>query len=124
MHELSICQALVSQVEVIARARQARICRVRIGIGPLSGVEPQLIESAYPLACAGTGAEGSQLAIEHTAIRVRCSACGAETAAAANRLVCASCGDWHTALLSGDELLLLSVDLETRDDDAMELVCV
>ena len=52
MHELAICQAPVSQVEGIASPRSAWVRRVRIGIGPLSGIEPQLLQSAYPLACA------------------------------------------------------------------------
>jgi len=47
-------------------------------------------------------------------VRVRCRGCGAETMATANRLVCGACGDWHTDLLAGDELLLLRVELETR----------
>ena len=114
MHELAICQALITQVEDIAVQRTAWVRQVRIGVGPLSGIEPQLLESAYPLACAGTWAEGSQLNIEHIDVRVRCRGCGAETMAAPNRLVCGACGDWHTDLLAGDELLLLRVELETR----------
>ncbi len=114
MHELTICQVLVSQVEDIAVERTAWVRQVHVGIGPLSGIEPQLLESAYPLACAGTRAEGSLLEIKHTDVRVRCRGCGAETIAAPNRLVCGSCGDWHTDLLAGDELLLLRVELETR----------
>src|SRR5271166_6967264 len=117
MHELTICQALISQVEGIAGPRKAWVRRVRVGIGPLSGVEPQLLLTAYPLACAGTRAEGSHLAIERTDVRVRCRSCGAETIAAANRLLCGSCGDWHTDLLAGDELLLLRVELETCEDE-------
>jgi hydrogenase nickel incorporation protein HypA/HybF len=114
MHELAICQALISQVEDIADRRTAWVRQVRVGIGPLSGIEPRLLASAYPLACVGTRAEGSELEIEHTDVRVRCRGCGAETMAAANRLVCGACGDWHTDLLAGDELLLLRVELETR----------
>lgn len=117
MHELSICRALITQVEDIARQRAGQVRRVRLGIGPLSGVEPQLLEEAYPLACAGSCAEGSQLTIEHMAIRVRCRGCGAESEAAPNRLTCGTCGDWHTDLLSGDELLLLSIELEMQDDE-------
>jgi len=116
MHELSICQALILRVEDIARERSGKVRRVCLGIGPLSGVEPRLLEDAYPLACAGTCAEGSQLAIEPINIRVRCRSCGAESEAAPNRLLCAACGDWRTDLLSGDELLLLRVELETQDD--------
>jgi hydrogenase nickel incorporation protein HypA/HybF len=117
MHELSICQALISQVEDIAGRRSASVRQVRVGIGPLSGIEPQLLESAYPLACVGTRAEGSRLEIERTDVRVRCRRCGAQTVAAANRLVCGACGDWHTDLLAGDELLLLRVELETHENE-------
>jgi hydrogenase nickel incorporation protein HypA/HybF len=116
MHELSICQALISQVEAIARQRAGQVRRVRVGVGRLSGIEPRLLEDAYPLACAGTGAEGSQLVIDHMNIRVRCRSCGAESEAAPNRLICGACGDWHTDLLSGDELMLLQVEIETQDD--------
>ena len=59
MHELAICQALVSQLEDIAGQQTAWVRKVRVGIGPLSGIEPRLLESAYPLACAGTRAECS-----------------------------------------------------------------
>jgi hydrogenase nickel incorporation protein HypA/HybF len=123
MHELAICQALISQVEEVVRVRRGRVQGVRVGIGRLSGVEPKLLEDAYPLACAGTRAEGSQLAIEHMNIRVRCRVCGAESEAAPNRLLCGACGDWRTDLQSGDELMLLRIELETQDD-AKELANV
>ena len=116
MHELAICNALISQVEAISLRHSGRVRQVDVGIGPLSGVEPRLLEDAYLLACAGTCAEGSRLAIQQVNIRVRCRSCGAESEAAPNRLLCGQCGDWHTDLLSGDELLLLRVELETRED--------
>ena len=40
-----------------------RVERVRLRIGPLSGVEPPLLETAYPLAAAGTIAEGAALEV-------------------------------------------------------------
>jgi hydrogenase nickel incorporation protein HypA/HybF len=113
MHELSVCQALIGQVEDIARQHQATaVTTVNVRIGPLSGVEPDLLEQAFPLASAGTVAEASQLVIEKLPIRVHCETCGAETAAEQNRLICGRCGDWHTRLVSGDEMLLASVELE------------
>jgi hydrogenase nickel incorporation protein HypA/HybF len=114
MHELSVCQGLLDQVAGIARQNQATgVKRIRLRIGPLSGVEPQLLEQAFPLASAGTIAAHAELAIETLAVRVRCETCGAETEATANRLLCGACGDWHTKLVSGDELLLVSVELTT-----------
>jgi hydrogenase nickel incorporation protein HypA/HybF len=111
MHEMAICQALLEQIEGIAREHSARVSRVHLAVGPLSGVEPRLLERAYELASTGTAAQNSELLIEDTAVRVRCRACGAESAAHANRLLCAECGNWQTELTGGDELLLLKVEL-------------
>ena len=116
MHEMAICQALLEQVEGIARQHSGTVSRVRILVGPLSGVEPRLLESAYVLARAGTAAEDSELVIEDAAVRVRCRSCGAESTASPNRLLCGACGDWRTELSSGDELLLLQVELSTEID--------
>jgi hydrogenase nickel incorporation protein HypA/HybF len=113
MHELAICQALMSQVETIARDNRAtRITAITLGLGPLAGVEPKLLQHAYPIASAGTLAEDAELLIEATPVRVRCSRCKADSEARPNRLVCGRCGDWRTELLSGDELLLISVELD------------
>jgi hydrogenase nickel incorporation protein HypA/HybF len=115
MHELAICEALIAQVGAIAAEKAARVAKVHLGIGPLSGVEPHLLEAAYPLAAAGTAAEGSALAIKDIPVRVRCSICGKETEATANRLLCGSCGAWRTAVVAGDEMLLLRVELEVLE---------
>jgi hydrogenase nickel incorporation protein HypA/HybF len=114
MHELSVCQAIVTQVERIALEHRAEVCSITLKIGPLSGVEASLVEQAYPLAVAGTSLSAARLVIDSLPVRVHCLSCHEETVAAPNRMVCARCGDWRTELLSGDELLLASVEL-SRD---------
>jgi hydrogenase nickel incorporation protein HypA/HybF len=117
MHELSVCQALMSQVENIALQRDAQcVTLVVVGVGPLSGVEAELLKNAYPIASAGTIAEQAELKIEVLPVRVKCSQCGCESDAMVNKLICKHCGDWRTSLLSGDELLLMSVELEKKQD--------
>jgi len=112
MHELSIAQALVEQIEAHVASHGAQaVGRVVVKIGPLSGVEPELLATAFPLAAAGSLAATAELILETLPVRVRCQSCGAETEAAANRLLCGECGDWHTQLRSGDELLLASLEL-------------
>lgn len=119
MHELAICQALVEQLEAVAAEHGAQgIAAVLVGVGPLSGVEPDLLERAFPLASAGTIAADAVLRLERIPVRVRCRRCGHETRAAANRLVCGACGDWQTELLSGDELLLTRVELLSPEEEA------
>jgi hydrogenase nickel incorporation protein HypA/HybF len=117
MHELSVCQDIVMQVEQIAREQQARVSSITIMIGPLSGVEPALVELAYPLAAAGTCLSAARLVIDSIPVRVHCRSCNQDSDAAPNRMLCAECGDWRTELLSGDELLLASVEL-SRDQAA------
>ena len=113
MHELSVCQSMLKQIEEIAHEHAAHaVSLVKVQIGPLSGVEPQLLAQAFPIAIAGTIAEGASLELESLPIRVRCRQCGAESQVETNRLVCRTCGHWDTQLLSGDEMLLASVELE------------
>ncbi len=112
MHELSLCQGMMRQLTEIAEQQQAAcITRVHVRVGPLSGVEPKLLARAFPLASAGTVAAEAELILEEQPVRVRCEQCGAESEVTANRLLCGNCGDYHTRLLSGDELLLASVEL-------------
>ncbi|MEN8132713.1 MAG: hydrogenase maturation nickel metallochaperone HypA [Pseudomonadota bacterium] len=114
MHELSVCMALLEQVQKIARQHKAtRVERIELRIGPLSGVEASLLERAYPLAASGTLAEDAQLVIESMSIKVRCSQCGAESEVLLNRLICSACGDFRTRVISGDEMLLSRVVLAT-----------
>ncbi|NBC12274.1 MAG: hydrogenase nickel incorporation protein HypA [Gammaproteobacteria bacterium] len=117
MHELAVCQSLLEQVERIAADHGAqRVERILLRIGPLSGVEAPLLRNAYPLAAAGTIAEGATLDIEPAPVRVHCVTCGAETDAQPNRLLCGACGDWHTRLVSGDEMLLANLELTVPEE--------
>lgn len=115
MHELAVCQSMLAQVANIAAQHHASaVAAIHVSVGPLSGVEPHLLNRAFPIASAGTVAAGAELVLETLAICVRCQSCGAESNAEPNRLLCAECGDWRTQLVSGDELLLTSVELTTE----------
>ncbi|MBT8101513.1 MAG: hydrogenase maturation nickel metallochaperone HypA [Gammaproteobacteria bacterium] len=113
MHELSVCMSLLDQVAAIARERGAsKVTRIELRVGPLSGVEVDLLRHAYPMAAAGTIAVDAELVIESADVVVRCSLCGAESDAKPNRLLCGSCGDFRTNVISGDELILQRVELD------------
>jgi len=116
MHELSICQGLLEQVDSLARAHGARaVSCIHLQLGPLCGVEAALLGQAFTFARVGTLASGAALEIDTVPIRVRCQTCCAETEALPNRLVCSACGDWHTELLQGDEILLTTLELELEE---------
>ncbi|SRR6056297_447867 len=112
MHELSVCQALVQQLESVSASNGGGAVElVKLRIGPLSGVEAPLLERAFPLAAAGTVAEGAELVIEVANVVVHCSECGARSDALPNRMLCGACNSFRVRTVSGDEMLLESVEL-------------
>lgn len=116
MHELSLCEDLMNQVMTIAKTHHAKkvVCII-IRIGPLSGVEPLLLKTAFSISCAGTLAEEAEFLTETLPIRVLCNTCGTESEVTINNLICGSCESYNTKLLSGDELILARVELESAD---------
>ena len=112
MHEMSICQGLLDQVERIAAEQNAsRVDSISLSIGPLAGVEPDLLKRAYEVARLQTVAENAELEIKTGPIVVECRSCGASGEAQVNRLLCPSCGSWQVNLVRGDELLLLRLEV-------------
>jgi hydrogenase nickel incorporation protein HypA/HybF len=111
MHEYSLVVALMERVEEEAAAHNAlAVHRVRVRIGELSGVEPDLLESAFAIVRTGTICERAALDIERVAARWECSACR-RPLEPGERLQCAACGA-PAALAGGDEILLGQVELE------------
>ncbi|RCV86006.1 hydrogenase maturation nickel metallochaperone HypA [Vreelandella rituensis] len=121
MHELSLCRSLLRQIlEVAEQHRVLAVTVVRLQVGPLSGVEPELLKTAFPLAAAGTLAESAKLNLTATCIEVYCGSCKKRSRAASNQLSCTSCGSCSTQLVSGDELILESVELTLDELSAIK----
>jgi hydrogenase nickel incorporation protein HypA/HybF len=115
VHELAISRSVLTMVADVARQHGGLVQKVVLRIGPLSGIEPASLLRAYPIAAVGTVADGSDLVIEATDVVVRCRGCGAASHTTANDLVCGACGNWQTDLISGDEMLLVRVELTQQE---------
>jgi len=115
VHELSICQALLSQVTAIAREHGAQtIERIVVEVGPLSGVDGALLGRAFEVARIGSCAAEAALAIDTSQVTVSCLSCGAQSHTAPNRLLCDACGGYRTRIIAGDELNLRRVEFGLR----------
>lgn len=113
MHELAVCQDIITQVERLAAEYRAEsIYRIILEIGPLSGVEPALLEAAFPIASAGSVASEALLEITSIPVTIRCNICHETSQALPAKLVCEHCGSWQTSLVSGDEMLLKRVEMD------------
>jgi hydrogenase nickel incorporation protein HypA/HybF len=113
VHEYSIVQALVEQVEQEARARCAlRVDRVSVRIGELAGVEIELLQTAYQTFRERTICEHAPLEIRLVPAQWVCRTCGAAIDRGAV-LRCALC-DGAATLQQGDEILLDQIDMEVQ----------
>jgi len=117
MHELSICNSLVSQVTKVAQSHHASaVTHIYLNVGLLSGVEPQLLQQAFPFASAETLADNAELHISMEPLEVRCLECFQTSKVTMQNLSCSHCQSWKTQLLSGDELTLARVELKIDED--------
>jgi hydrogenase nickel incorporation protein HypA/HybF len=108
MHELAITESVVAAVA--ERVPGAKVTGVRLEIGALSGVVADSVLFCFDLVTEGTNLEGAALEIVEPAARCRCHTCGAEFAPEWPILLCA-CGSADVAVLSGQDLRILSVEV-------------
>ncbi len=111
MHEYSLMLALMERVEEEAASRHAiAVHRVRVRIGELSGVEPDLLEHAFSIVRERTVCGKAVIEITRVPAEWECSRCQAPLQAG-GLLQCAACGA-PARLVRGDEILLEQLELE------------
>ncbi len=113
MHELSVCRALLRQINQIAEEHLADDIKViRLKIGPLAGIDSELLRRAFPLVSHGTAAQHATLEITSVPATIFCNDCEKKSDVVnINQLTCPHCNSTTTQLLSGDEMTLDSVIL-------------
>jgi len=107
MHEFSLCQGLVSALykQPINKGKR-ELYAIEVTVGPLAGVEPELLAHAFPLAVKGTPFNHVEMRIEHSDITVQCHDCKKISIAIINDLRCKHCMGEITTVLSGAECAL------------------
>ncbi|HEV7907790.1 MAG TPA: hydrogenase maturation nickel metallochaperone HypA [Pseudonocardiaceae bacterium] len=109
MHELSIAESVVQAV--VSRMGQARVGKVVLEIGRLSGVVPDSLLFCFDLVTEGTTLQGCSLEIVELTGLARCRACGAHVELTDLLALC-ECGSLDLEVLSGDQLRIREVEVE------------
>ena len=114
MHELSIA----TEVYRVSRATVAehgggRLVAVRLAVGELTAIEPELLGFAWEALLEGSDDAGARLDIDWRPARQRCASCDADKPRGDGSWLrlCPDCGEPLT-VEGGDELDVLSVELE------------
>lgn len=113
MHEITICQSLVSVVldELTQRALgPGRLQRVRVVAGQLHQLVPDSLTFAYELLTRDTPAAGSQLDLVVPPLEAHCQNCGWRGPIEPPVFLCATCGS-GVEIKGGDELFIEELEL-------------
>ena len=115
MHEQSLIRSLLSQVAELAERHQAsQVDVIEVEVGPLSGVETLLLQSAFeqrpPLDLFRT----TSLRIHEVPLTAICHDCRAEFDLTTFRFLCPHCSSTNVNVIRGDEVRLLTVTVQSE----------
>lgn len=109
MHEQSLVRNLLKQVaEICCQHAAQRVSEVRVELGPLSGVEPLLLASAFELLKPDTPAANAKLVIDEVRLLAECETCHNQFEIGDYVFRCPTC-DGNVKIICGDEFFLVSV---------------
>lgn len=121
MHELAIAQSLIGIIEQEALPYTgAKVTRVRVLIGKLSGVMPDALKFAFEAISVGGVAEGASLEIEEVPLRIRCHQCGEVFFVDDPFLTCPHCEGTDVEMVTGRELEIRSIEIEDGNQASEE----
>jgi hydrogenase nickel incorporation protein HypA/HybF len=108
MHELAITESVVEAVA--ERVGDAKVTRVVLEIGMLSGVLPDALRFCFDFCTEATVLQGAALEIIEIPGRGHCQDCNTEVALEGPVALC-TCGSANLEFLSGQELRIREVEL-------------
>jgi hydrogenase nickel incorporation protein HypA/HybF len=113
MHEVSIVESLLKiAAREIESHPDARVRSLRVRVGRMRQVIPETMRFCYEVAAAGTRFEGSRLEITAVPVRARCRRCGLTFDVEEMMFLCPECAVADVETLTGNELLLESIELD------------
>ena len=113
MHEYSIVQSLlVSCEENAVKNKATKVTKVVIKIGVMSGVEPELIRTAFETFKEDTICEEAEFIINIQAVVIRCKDCFNEQILEGMEYYCPKCKSPNLKVLDGEDMFLMQLELE------------
>ena len=113
MHELAIAQSVVDIARRHAGGR--RVLKVELRIGYLRQVVPSSLAFNFELVTQGTEVEGAELEMQAMPAAGACRQCSTRTQLYTFPLQCGACGGFHLDIVSGEELIVESLELEEAE---------
>ena len=113
MHEYSVVQALIEQIETIAAQNQARkVTRIIVKIGVMSGIEPHLLEIAFNTFKEKTICAGAEFVMNIQAVTIQCLDCKKRSELEPIRYCCPQCESLNIKVIDGEDLYLMRLEIK------------
>ncbi|MDG6774151.1 hydrogenase/urease nickel incorporation protein HypA [Thiomicrorhabdus sp. ZW0627] len=114
MHEYSIVRDLIEQCEHLASDNQAtEVSKVVIKIGKLSGVEPDLLATAFDtFREASPVCRTAELDMQIQPVKIFCRGCGEHSTLDEHRYVCPLCQSVEISVTDGEEMFLMQLEMK------------
>jgi hydrogenase nickel incorporation protein HypA/HybF len=110
MHEMSIVLSFVKMAEEYAvKNNAAKVVKVVLQVGEISGIVPRYLHEFYPVVIEGTILEGSELVIETVEASVFCSGCATTYNPTKTDLKCPNCGSEQCDVIDGRGLFVKEI---------------
>ena len=95
MHEYGIAQEIVNAIEeYVKKNKGCKPLSCQVQVGALTGINPEALDAAFPMAVKGTIAENTEIMVSIEQITCRCRNCGEEIRIDEfiDLLICENCG--------------------------------
>ena len=113
MHEMSICESIISVIEQQALVQQFnKVRRVRLEVGPLAGVELEALRFSFDVVCKGGLAEGAALDVIELPIDAWCMKCAKKVIVKQRYDACPECESYQVQITGGDELRIKDMEVD------------
>ena len=113
MHEYSIVQSLIGSCEQNAKDNNAtKVTRVVVKIGVMSGVEPNLLQTAFDTFKEETICSEAQFIINLQPILIKCHKCNEESTLEKNEYCCPKCQSVELNVIDGEDMFLMQLEME------------
>ncbi|WP_345993222.1 hydrogenase/urease nickel incorporation protein HypA [Sulfurimonas sp. HSL-1716] len=113
MHEYSVVQSLMTQCEEHAAANNAaKVTKIVVKIGVMSGIEPYLLETAFNTFKEGTVCEGGEFVMNIQPLKIECQECKTVSDLEKIEYCCPKCQSIDVKVIDGEDMFLMSLEMQ------------
>jgi hydrogenase nickel insertion protein HypA len=113
MHEYSVVQALLEQIEGVAEKNEAtKVTKIIVKIGVMSGIEAHLLEIAFNTFKEKTICDSAEFVMNIQPITIRCNSCNEISELDEVHYCCPKCESIDVEVIDGEDMFLMSLEME------------